>query len=103
MSPSDLQKSNRQRQRAFGAVTALISLVLALLALEVCARFFMPGARDLENLVTRAPGTDSRAYLLKTGARVEFRGDPQAVREPGCLADQCPGHPVRPAVAAESE
>ncbi len=74
MNNSDLRKPPRPRQRLLGAITAVISLILTLLVLEVCARFFMPGARDLENLVTRAPGSDSRAYLLKPGARVEFRG-----------------------------
>ncbi len=67
-------KSSRRKQRAFGVITALIALVLALVALEICGRIFLPGARDLENLVIRAPGNDSRAYLLKPGARVGFRG-----------------------------
>lgn len=74
MKESDPNTPSRKRQRAFGAATAIIALILALLALELCARYFMPGARDLESLVTRAPGNDSRAYLLKPGARVEFRG-----------------------------
>ncbi len=74
MKASDPKKPSRPRQRSLGVATAVISIILTLLALEACARFFMPGARDLERLVMRAPGTDSRAYLLKPGGRVEFRG-----------------------------
>ncbi len=73
---------SRSRQRAFSVITGFIGLILALVALEICGRIFLPGARDLEALVMRAPGNDSRAYLLKPGARVGFRGLNDRFEEP---------------------
>ena len=74
MKDSELKKPSRPRRRALGAATAIISVTITLLALEVVARILMPGARDLENIVTQNSGGDSRAYTLKPGARVEFGG-----------------------------
>ena len=74
MKDSDLKKPSRPRRRALGAATAIISVMITLLALEVVARILLPGARNLENIVTQNSGSDSRAYSLKPGARVDFRG-----------------------------
>ena len=74
MKDSNLKKPSRPRRRALGVATAIISVMITLLALEVVARILMPGARALENIVTQNSGGDSRAYSLKPGARVEFRG-----------------------------
>ena len=65
-----------------GVALALGAFLLTLACVEAALRIFYPGIGALRSIITAPPGGDSRAYVLKPGARTSFQGLHQKLVQP---------------------
>jgi len=78
------RSSCRRKPKQFivAAATVIVSVLVTLLTLEVCVRIFFPRYGIVQKIVIPNPRSDSRAYILKPGARIVFSGSRQRLDKP---------------------